>query len=103
MGTKLALALATLSLQYVEQDYLASAAVRPRLYFTYIDDIFVVWEGYQDSLIQLVDRLNLLKPRLKFTATVDHHSIQFLDQVIYNSRIPNLTLQGKCPLGFITN
>ena len=71
MGTKLAPALATLILHYFEQDYLASVVVWPRLYLSYIEGIFVIWDGSEDSLNQFVGRLNSLKPHLKFTATVD--------------------------------
>ena len=47
MGTKLALALATLHLHFIEQDFfLQSRDLIPTIYRRYIDDIFIVWEQY---------------------------------------------------------
>ena len=83
MGTKLAPALATIYLAFLEEAYLDSAPFVPHLYLRYIDDVFLLWPHGRDRLNTFVDGLNTLKPRIKFTAEISDRSRTFLDVTVF--------------------
>ena len=43
MGTKLALALATIYIGQMEEAFLENRPIKPSLWVRYIDDIFLIW------------------------------------------------------------
>ena len=53
----------------------------------FIDDIFLIWNGYNDSLTAFIEYLNGVVPSIKFTHEVSHNSVNFLDtKVIKDTR-----------------
>ncbi|CAH2250632.1 Hypothetical predicted protein [Pelobates cultripes] len=48
-------------------------------YFRLIDDILILWNGSKEEALQFVHALNNLTTQVKMTATIDEHSVQFLD------------------------
>lgn len=53
------------------------------VWLRYIDDIFIIWTGSQQTLASFVDHLNSNTFNLKFTYNSDLHKISFLDLTIY--------------------
>ena len=62
MGTKLALALATLYLAQIEEHFLSTYTHTPDVWLRYIDDIFMVWSHSGEHLTDFILQLNTLKP-----------------------------------------
>ena len=53
----------------------------------FIDDIFLIWNGHNDSLAEFIEYLNGMVPSIKFTHEVSHYSVNFLDtKVIKDTR-----------------
>uniref|UniRef100_A0A803JQT4 Reverse transcriptase domain-containing protein n=1 Tax=Xenopus tropicalis TaxID=8364 RepID=A0A803JQT4_XENTR len=52
------------------------------LYYRYIDDIIIFWEGSADTLVEFYENLNSVVPKLKFSLVHDTQSINFLDVTI---------------------
>lgn len=53
----------------------------------FIDDIFLIWNGHDDSLTEFIEYLNGVVPSIKFTHEVSHRSVHFLDtKVIKDTR-----------------
>ena len=53
----------------------------------FIDDIFLIWNGHNDSLAEFIEYLNGVVPSIKFTHEVSHYSVNFLDtKVIKDTR-----------------
>ena len=77
MGTKVAPALATLFLHFVEQGYLSSVTTKPSLWLRYIDDILCIREKDVNSLSHFIEGLNVLKPRLHFLAEISTREVIF--------------------------
>ena len=49
------------------------------LYKRFIDDIFAVWCGPKDILLEFLDALNNKTDRIKLTYCISDRSISFLD------------------------
>ena len=48
----------------------------------FIDDIFLIWKGDKDSLIDFLDCLNNVVPSIKFTHEISTDSVNFLDTTV---------------------
>ncbi|CAJ0918934.1 unnamed protein product [Ranitomeya imitator] len=62
------------------------------LWHRYIDDVFCLWQGTEDSLLQFFDHVNSIWPELKFTLNINQHEINFLDTKVLQGEDGNLTL-----------
>ena len=62
-----------------EEDALNDIDLEPWLWWRYIDDIFLVWEHGEESLIEFIWYLNEFHPSIKFTHKYSRESIEFLD------------------------
>ena len=82
IGTKFAPSYAILTLGDFEEDALTGATLKPWLWWRYIDDIFLIWEHGEESLLEFIDYLNNLHPTLKFTYKYSRESIEFLDVLV---------------------
>ena len=82
IGTKFAPSYAILTMGDFEEKALDGATLKPWLWWRYIDDIFLVWEHGEDSLIDFIDYLNSLHPTLKFTYKYSQAQIEFLDVLV---------------------
>lgn len=56
-----------------------------KAWFRYIDDVFLIWEGSADSLIEFHSLLNSWDSNLKFTFEYSPTQIHFLDLLIYKA------------------
>ena len=52
------------------------------LWVRFIDDIFLIWKGDKDSLIDFLDYLNNVVPSIKFTHEISTDSVNFLDATV---------------------
>lgn len=52
------------------------------VWYRYIDDLFLIWTGTSEQLLQLVDLFNENNLNLRFTVQFDDVQIHFLDLVI---------------------
>ena len=94
MGSPLAPVLANIFMGFHESKWLNEYNLnKPKFYLRYVDDILVVFDNEQDSLIFLIF-LNNKHPNIKFTIEKQiNHSIAFLDVFISGINNQNLTLQ----------
>ena len=65
-----------------EEKALNGADLKPWLRWRYIDDVFLVWEHGEDSLLDFINYLNSLHPTLKFTYKYSRECIEFLDVLV---------------------
>ena len=68
--------------------------ILPKLYGRFLDDIFAVWPGSRQDLMEYEAFLNALIPGIKVTFTVRDQAVEFLDTVVYKQFLPD----GTCRL-----
>ncbi|CAJ0955650.1 unnamed protein product [Ranitomeya imitator] len=95
MGSNVAPSYANCFISRFESEYIYPN----RLYQThcllwrrYIDDVFCLWQGTEDSLLQFLDHVNSVWPELKFTLNFNQYEINFLDTKVLQGDDGNLTL-----------
>ena len=79
IGTKMAPNYAILFMAALEEKFLDSSPLKPKLWLRYIDDIFFLWEHGEEALKIFLQQLNEAHPTVKFTADYSYDSINFLD------------------------
>ena len=79
MGTKMAPSYAILFMADFEDQFLKTYPLRPKVWWRYIDDIFILWEHGEDSLKTFLKALNKVHPTIKFTADYSTKKVNFLD------------------------
>ena len=52
---------------------------KPTIWWSYIDDIFFIWEHDEESLRVFIDQVNLFHPTIKFAAEYSKEEVNFLD------------------------
>ena len=62
------------------------------MWVSFIDDIFLIWKGDRDSLIDFLDYLNNIVPSIKFTHEISTDSGNFLDTTVLKDGKATLTL-----------
>lgn len=82
MGTNAAVSLANFYLGHL-LDNIISNNPRVDLYRRYIDDLFLIFNGSESDLLDLIELWNHLIPGIKFTYKYSHAEIDFLDLTIY--------------------
>ena len=63
--------------------------VRPLLYHRYVDDIWGLWEGTEEELLQFQETTDNIHPRIKTEMKYSRNSIEFLDvrTILENGKI----------------
>ena len=79
IGTKMAPSYAVLFMDAIESAFLDSVAQKPLIWWRYIDDIFLVWEHGENTLIDFIAELNAFHPSVKFTSEWSKKCINYLD------------------------
>ena len=92
MGTPFAVTAAKAFMYYLEKDTVAQYSEYLLLYKRFIDDIFAIWHGPKQSLLEFLDALNNKHDRIKLTYVISEISISFLDLFLYKDQAFN-TLQ----------
>ena len=83
MGTKLAPSYANIFMTKFEEKYAYTYHLQPKLWKTFIDDIFMIWPHGMDSLLKFIDHFNTVHHTIKFTSDISDTEISFLDLTIY--------------------
>ena len=94
MGRKYAPSAANIYFRSFDNKAINDFHIKPKLYSRFLDDIFGVWPGTREELIQYQQFLNNLIPGIKVTFTVRDWVIEFLDTRVYKS----IDSSGKCTL-----
>ncbi|CAF1208252.1 unnamed protein product [Rotaria sordida] len=88
MGSPLAPILADIFMTYIEQqieEYEYSDKIK--LYVRYVDDTFIIFNGKENDIQQLVEFVNKLHPKLKFTHEIESNfELPFLDVKVVKQR-----------------
>ena len=68
IGTKFAPPYGILFMAELKDEFLRKAQFKPYLWWSYIDDIFFLWEHGEEKLKSFIDNINKMHPTIKFTA-----------------------------------
>ena len=82
IGTKFAPSYAILAMGDFETKALNNYFLDPWVWWRYIDDIFLIWQHGEESLLKFIEYLNSLHPSIKFTYKYSRDSIEFLDVLV---------------------
>ena len=90
IGTKFAPPYAIIFMADLQERILKDIELKPRIWWSYIDDIFFIWEHGEDSLKQSIETLKSCHPTIRFTAEWSKEEINFFD---VNIRLTNRKLE----------
>ncbi|XP_063806789.1 uncharacterized protein LOC134990792, partial [Pseudophryne corroboree] len=93
MGSCVAPSFANIFMREVENDLFLTnpnVAGSIKAYFRYIDDIFVLWSGSQESFQQAMLDINRLDDSIKFTYSTSYEEIHYLDVAIKQDHLHHL-------------
>ena len=79
IGTKFAPAYANLFMSSLEEDMLSSWAVKPWIWYRYIDDVFFIWTHGEEQLSSFIEYINSYHQTIKFTTEKSRDSVSYLD------------------------
>ena len=83
MGSPLSPIIADFFMEDFEIRALQSAMKKPKHWYRYVDDTFVVWQHGKESLQMFLDHLNSIHPNIKFTMEIENNSsLPFLDVLV---------------------
>ena len=83
MGTRCAPNFAIIFMAELEEQYLTSQTLTPKIWKRYIDDIFMVWSRGHEALNKFIKDLNNFHDTIKFTVEINEYGLPFLDTFIY--------------------
>ena len=77
IGTKFAPPYATLFIGYLEDKILNSFVQKPLVWWSSMDDIFMIWQHGEEKLKEFLKILNSCHPTIKFTAEYSLDKVNF--------------------------
>ena len=85
MGTPMAPNFANMFMSQIENTIITYApdALQPLLWKRYIDDIIIVWQHGEESLIKFIEHANSIHATFKFESEYSKDKVNFLDTTIY--------------------
>ena len=83
MGAAFSPTVANIYMSVVIRRFLRTQRKQPLLLSRYIDDIFFIWTGTEEDLIQFLTDMNNFNPALQYTHQHSSFSVDFLDLTIY--------------------
>ena len=86
MGTPFVVTAANAFMYYLEKDTVAQYSEYLVFYKRFIDDIFAIWNGPKQPLLEFLDALNNKHDRIKLTYVISERSISFLDLFLYKDQ-----------------
>ncbi|CAG9836786.1 unnamed protein product [Diabrotica balteata] len=82
-GFSLSPVIADIFMEAFESLALESYPLKPKVWFRYVDDTFIIWPHGQHTLSPFLDHLNSQHPSIKFTMEVENNrSLPFLDVLV---------------------
>ena len=82
MGTPFAVTAANAFMYYHERDIIEQYSRYLTLYKHFIDDLFIVWDGPKDKLLEFLCAINSKDERIKITYEISESTISFLDLLL---------------------
>ncbi|XP_046401605.1 uncharacterized protein LOC124167666 [Ischnura elegans] len=83
MGSPLSPAIANFFMEDFEEHALNSAPLRPKYFYRYVDDTFVIWPHGVDTLKPFLDHMNSRHPNIQFTMESEKEGrLPFLDILV---------------------
>ena len=79
IGTKLAPGYANLFLSIFERNMLNQYPIKPSIWLSCVDDIFMIWIDSEDKLKDFLAYINTVNPAIQFTHAHSYKSFNFLD------------------------
>ena len=89
MGTPFAVTATNAFMYYHERDIIELYSRNLTLYKRFIDDIFVIWEGPRDTLLQFLSAIDAKDERIKITYEISDSKISFLDLLLFKDPANN--------------
>lgn len=83
MGQRFAPAYANIFMSEWEREALAKCPLKPFFYYRFLDDIIGAWTHTLEQFTDFINILNTHHPTIKLKATIDPHSVNFLDTTIF--------------------
>ena len=83
MGTRCAPNYAIIFMGDLEQEFLDKCEKKPRVWYRFIDDIFMIWNHSRQDLDTFLEELNKHHSTIKFTIDISEYGLAFLDTFIY--------------------
>jgi hypothetical protein len=79
MGSSLSPVVANIFMEHFETSSLKSFHLKPKCWYRFVDDTFVVWPHGHSSLISFLNHLNNISPHIQFTMEIQKdNSLPFL-------------------------
>ena len=82
IGAKMAPPYAIIFMDSLEEDILSNSLLKPLVWWSYIDDIFMMWEHGEEELQKFLEILNCFHLTIKFTVEYSRAKINFLDLTV---------------------
>ena len=83
MGTRMAPSYANTCMKYAETQLIDTSPKKPKLWLSFIDDIFMIWGHGRYALEDFKHLANNIHPTIKFSFNSNEQEIPFLDTIIY--------------------
>ena len=93
MGAAFSPTLANIFMSVILRRFLATQTSHPLLLKRYIDDVFILWQHGEASLVTFLSNINNIHPNIRFKYEYFNQSSAFLDLMIYKSS--NFQTTGK--------
>ena len=90
MGAMVAPTYANLYMNDIKESFIYTYKNPPIHWYRFIDDIWSIFRGTENELLEYLKYLNLLNTNLKFTATYSKDHVEFLDVVTYRLNHQNI-------------
>jgi hypothetical protein len=82
MGTNVAPSYANTTMAHIEDIMLKKSSTKPLVWKRFIDDIFFIWTGNSNTLLNFQNHLNSSHDSIKFTFETSNVSVPFLDVAV---------------------
>ncbi|XP_064393306.1 uncharacterized protein LOC135340830 [Halichondria panicea] len=83
MGAPFSPTIANIFMSVIIRRFLEKQPAKPLLIKRYIDDIFIVWQHDENSLISFLSELNVSHQKLSYKYSYSSQQVSFLDMTIY--------------------
>ncbi|MCP4600763.1 MAG: hypothetical protein GY847_09560, partial [Proteobacteria bacterium] len=94
MGGRLSPIIANIYMEFLEHQVLCTTQIRPKTYFRYVDDVFVVWNTALGSHKPFLEALNRQHPDIDLTEEMEvDGSLPFLDILITRPKVDHVSKQ----------
>jgi len=81
--------------QYFLKEAIPKYPLKPRTYFPYLDDIFIIWPHGKDAFSEFINIFNTHEPPIKFKSSICIDSVNYLDTTVVKDPKNNNTLSTK--------